>query len=102
MRSKLSQICKGISMLLAIAALAMATAQLAAAGDDRERGRQDSGPGCAPHPPAKPPPAGGLGERIKDENVEWKEHARPIPCVSSTGLRTGEPSIAVTNEGAIL
>jgi hypothetical protein len=97
-----TRICKGIMMLSAIVALAIVTSRSAVAGNDRERGREDLGPGCAPDRPAIAHRADGLAERSKGENAGGEEDASPIPCLSNTGLRTGEPSIAVTNEGTIL
>ena len=60
-----------------------------------ETGAHDLGPGCAPARPAVAHRAGGV-------IVDDPQGAAPIPCAVSTGFRTGEVSLVVTNEGTIL
>src|SRR5439155_20916343 len=54
----------------------------------------DSFAGCAFDRPAIPHRAGG--------RVDTHRKRRVVPCSTNTGLRTGEPSIAVTNDGVVL
>src|SRR5262249_39039283 len=69
----------------------------ALANDEHEhRHHRHLGPGCAPDRPAIAHHAGGVPVRVH-------EHERaPIPCLTPTGYRAGEASIAVTNEGTVL
>ncbi len=97
MGNKISLTRKQIPIFLVVGALAIATSRLAVAGDSRGHEHEDLGPGCAPDRRAIAHRAGG-----RAESPTGREDSRPIPCVSDTGLRTGEPSIAVTNEGTIL
>src|SRR5713226_5343185 len=80
---------------LAGTALALAIAAAPAAfAEDSGEGR-DLGPGCAPDRPAVPHHAGGVFANPGREKP-------PLPCVTTTGWRTSEISIAVTNAGTVL
>jgi hypothetical protein len=84
----------GVVAVLATVALAPAGAG-ARSGHERDHGT-GLGPGCAPDRPAVAHHAGGViasgGNR---DNA-------PIPCMTTTGFRTSEVSIAVTNDGSVL
>jgi hypothetical protein len=56
----------------------------------------DLGPGCAPDRPAIAHHAGGVIA------LSLQAQQAPIPCSTATGWRTSEPSIAVSNAGAVL
>ncbi len=84
MGDRISKTCRQISIFLAVTALAITTSRFASAGEDREHQHEDLGPGCASHRRAIAHRAGGRAESpIRREDA-------PIPCVSNTGLRTGE------------
>src|SRR5205823_9650694 len=57
---------------------------------------EDFGPGCADDRPAIGHYAGGV-----IANTDKHDKA-PIPCTTSTGYRTSEISIVITNEGTVL
>jgi hypothetical protein len=82
------------ALLWQIVSTVIAIAVAPAAFADDEGG--ELGPGCARDRPAVPHHAGG--HRVRHGSRE----EAPIPCVSNTGLRTGEPSIAVTANGTVL
>jgi hypothetical protein len=82
------------SSLIGLAAMAFAVATLANAPG--AFAKDDLGPGCAPDRPAIAHHAGGITVRPD------KEERAPIPCVTSTGWRTSEVSIAIGNEGSVL
>jgi hypothetical protein len=52
--------------------------------------------GCAPDRPAIAHRVGG----VKVENPQAKE--APVPCITKTGMRTGEATIVVTKAGTVL
>jgi hypothetical protein len=79
--------------LLAVLSL---TSAVAFAEDDKHNGHL--GPGCDPDRPAVAHHAGG--NIVKEPH--GKNHQAPIPCSTSTGWRTGELSIAVSNRGTVL
>ncbi len=59
----------------------------------------DLGPGCAPDRPAIAHHAGG----VIVESPKGKAHApAPIPCVTSTGWRTSEIALVVTDNGDLV
>ena len=78
-----------------IVALSVAAITPTAFGQDRENEGSGIGPGCAPDRPAIAHHAGGVTVTDKDQRA-------PIPCSTSTGWRTSEPSIVVTNGGTVL
>ena len=79
-----------------LAVLSLLTSAVAFAKDDKHDG--DLGPGCAPDRPAIAHHAGG----VLVQEPHGKAHQAPIPCSTSTGWRTGELSIAVSNRGSVL
>src|SRR5229473_478181 len=87
------------SSLTAAAAMAIAASLAAApavfAAKENEH-QMDLGPGCTPERPAIAHHAGGVIVKADED-----ERA-PIPCATSTGWRTSEISIAITNEGTVL
>jgi len=102
MHGQFSRTRKVKSMLVVIGVLATAVERHAVAGEDRGRGRENLGPGCDPNRTAIAHHAGGVAAQRRDEDRRGDDRTRPIPCVTSTGLRTGEPSIVVTNAGTVL
>src|SRR6266849_128056 len=84
--------------MLVIAAVAFAMMPSRRAAADENRRSDDSLAGCAFDRPAIPHHAGGRAISRDDR----RKDARVIPCSTNTGLRTGEPSIAVTNDGVEL
>jgi hypothetical protein len=83
-----------------ISAAFMLAATLAAAPGafaNKEEHARDLGPGCARERPAIGHYAGAVIVRNPG-----KQHKPPIPCSTRTGWRTGEVSIAITNEGTVL
>lgn len=77
------------------AAVGLTPATAAAAPGDGNHHRDKLGPGCAPNRPAIAHRAGGV--------IATGRHGfAPIPCMTPTGFRTSEVSIAVTNHGSVL
>src|SRR5258705_7937918 len=81
--------------VLAFGTVAIATSRSAPARDDHEHEGENPGPGCAPDRPAIAHHAGGV---IANPGRE----SPPVPCVTTTGWRTSEISVAVTNAGTVL
>ena len=79
-------------------ALTTAPARILASPQEQEHEQKGAGlgPGCAPDRPASAHHAGGLSVETPRGNVA------PIPCLTNTGWRTRETSIAVTNRGTVL
>src|SRR6266481_10014847 len=59
---------------------------------------KDLGPGCSPDRPAIAHHAGGVLATLPPGQAK----KAPIPCSTSTGYRTGEISLVVTNMGTLL
>jgi hypothetical protein len=85
-----------VGMILAFGAVGLAPAGFAAGPGEQEGG--DFGPGCALDRPAIAHHADG----VVAQTPPGKEHRAPIPCATTTGFRTSEVSLVVTNEGTLL
>src|SRR5262249_19034667 len=92
-------------LTLTLAALVFAAVPSRHAAAEEKRGHHrpppDSLAGCAFKRPAiLHRPDGRAVPR--DVRRQAESHGRIVPCSTNTGLRTGEPSIAVTNDGVVL
>jgi hypothetical protein len=89
-----------LNLVIAAWSLAVATLVMAPPAFAKDKGNDEGalGPGCAPERPAIAHHAGG----VVVESPRGKAHTPPIPCTSSTGFRTAEISLVVTNDGTLL
>jgi hypothetical protein len=79
-----------------LAVISLLTAPAALAKDNENK--HELGPGCDSDRPATAHYSGGMVAELPPGQTK----KAPIPCVTSPGWRTSEPSIVVTNAGSLL